>query len=54
MIQAVLPLATLYLMKLVIDTVADGLKGAGEPADFEPIAVLIGLTASTALIGHFC
>lgn len=49
-VQAVLPLAALYLLKLIIDGVAAGV-GAGSPGAFRRVAWLVGLAAIVALVG---
>lgn len=48
--QAVVPLALLYLMKLIVDRVAAGVSGTG-PAGFGEILFLIGLAAGVGLLG---
>jgi ATP-binding cassette subfamily B protein len=50
-IQGILPLASLYLMKLVLDMITERLDSAEPSADFERIAVLIGLAGVVALVG---
>lgn len=52
-VQAALPLAALYMMKLIIDAVATGLTGAADPSFASVlwlvgIAVLIGLVTAAA------
>jgi len=49
-VQGVLPLASLYLMKLVVDAVTTGLVAADKGAAFGKVALLIGLAGGVALI----
>lgn len=49
-VQAVVPLAVLYLTKLVVDAVAAGVAGEGGPG-FERVLLLIGLAALVGLVG---
>lgn len=49
-VQGVLPLASLYLMKLVVDTVTTGLVATDKAAAFGQVALLIGLAGGVALI----
>ena len=53
-IQGALPLASLYLMKLVVDAVTTGLLAADKGAAFEQVALLIGLTGGVALVSALC
>src|SRR5215471_10637286 len=52
--QAVLPLASLYLMKLVIDAVAAAASGAQTAAPFSRIVTLIVLAAIVAALTGLC
>ncbi|MGH7503209.1 MAG: ABC transporter ATP-binding protein [Longimicrobiales bacterium] len=47
-IQGLFPLATLYLMKLIVDAVT-GAASAGSPVDFQPILILIAIAGGVAL-----
>lgn len=49
-VQAAVPLAVLYLTKLVVDAVAAGVAGEGGPT-FEHVLLLIGLAAGVGLLG---
>lgn len=53
-VQAVLPLASLYLMKLVIDDVAAAASGADKAAVFGRAAVLIALAGGVATLAGLC
>ena len=53
-IQGTLPLASLYLMKLVVDAVTTSLLAADKGAAFEQVALLIGLTGGVALVSALC
>ena len=50
-VQGALPLASLYLMKLVVDAVTTALEAPDKGAAFGQVALLIGLTGGVALIG---
>jgi ATP-binding cassette subfamily B protein len=50
LIQGVLPLASLYLMKLVVDTVTAGLASPDKSAAFSQVVFYIVLTGAVALI----
>jgi ATP-binding cassette subfamily B protein len=50
LVQGVLPLASLYLMKLVVDAVTAGLAAADKGAAFSHVASLIVLTGVVTLI----
>lgn len=54
-VQSVLPLAQLYLLKLIVDAVA-GLVVTRTVASaaFQPIATLVGIAAGVALLGAIC
>jgi len=51
-VQAVLPLVTLYLIKLIVDAVAAASPEKG--MTFEPVVLLVGLTGGVALVGALC
>jgi len=51
-VQAVLPLLTLYLIKLVVDAVAVAIPDKG--VAFGPVAVLVGLAGAVALVSAVC
>ena len=48
-IQGLLPLAAIWLMKLIVDAVTDGVAAADHSAAFREVAVLIGLAATVGL-----
>ena len=50
-VQGALPLASLYLMKLVVDAVTTALEAPDKGAAFGQVALLIGLTGGVTLIG---
>ena len=50
LLQGLLPLAGLYLMKLVVDTVAGGLAGPDKEIAFGSLGLLIGLLGAVALL----
>ena len=49
-VQGILPLAQLYLLKLIVDAVAGAVRDA-EGAAFPQIASLVGIAAGVALVG---
>jgi ATP-binding cassette subfamily B protein len=51
-VQAALPLLTLYLIKLVVDSVASAVADRG--VAFGRVAMLVGLTGVVALVGALC
>ncbi|MFC2172825.1 ABC transporter transmembrane domain-containing protein, partial [Acidobacteriota bacterium] len=53
-VQGLLPLITLYLMKLIVDAVTEGLASADKKAAFSHVAVLIAFAALVALITALC
>jgi ATP-binding cassette subfamily B protein len=53
-VQGVLPLIGLYLIKLVIDSVAGGLGEADKAVAFKGVASLIGLLALVVLLENVC
>jgi len=53
-IQGVLPLLTLYLMKLIVDAVTFSLSAPDRMAAFTHVAVFIGLAAGAALLNALC
>jgi ATP-binding cassette subfamily B protein len=50
-LQGVLPLATIWLMKLIVDGVTEGVAGSDHTGAFRHVAVLIGLAAAVGLVG---
>ena len=54
LMQGVLPLVSLYLMKLLIDAISAGIRAADTSIAFDRVALLIGLTGVTALITVLC
>ena len=50
-VQGVLPLASLYLMKLVVDAVTTALESPDKAAAFGQVAIFISLTGGVTLIG---
>lgn len=50
MLQGILPLASLYLMKLIVDSVTAGMNSADKEAAFGHILFIIFLTASIAFL----
>ncbi|MBW2172415.1 MAG: ABC transporter ATP-binding protein [Deltaproteobacteria bacterium] len=50
LVQGVLPLVTLYLMKLIVDAVTFALTAPDKNAAFWHVAILIGLAAGVALL----
>jgi len=53
-IQSVLPVITLYLIKLIVDAVTFSISAPDQTAAFKQVIVLIGLTAGIALLQAFC
>lgn len=53
-IQSVLPVITLYLIKLIVDEVTFSISAPDKTAAFEQIIVLIALAAGIALLQAFC
>lgn len=51
MLQGILPLASLYLMKLIVDSVTAGANSVNKEAAFGHILFIISLTAGTAFLG---
>ncbi|MBM4294581.1 MAG: ABC transporter ATP-binding protein [Deltaproteobacteria bacterium] len=54
LIQGLLPLVSLYLMKLIVDAVAAGLAAPGKPEALERIILLIVIAAAAALFSACC
>ena len=50
-VQGMLPLASLYLMKLVLDLITKQLNTPEPRTEFEQVAVLLVLAAIVALVG---
>src|SRR5512140_1366792 len=53
-VQGALPLASLYLTKVVVDAIATGARSANPGASFGHAAVLIGLLGGVALASAIC
>jgi ATP-binding cassette subfamily B protein len=53
-VQGVLPLVSLYLMKLVVDAVTASMEAADERIAFGQVALLIGLTGGVTLVSVLC
>ncbi|MBM3148935.1 MAG: ABC transporter ATP-binding protein, partial [Chloroflexi bacterium] len=53
-VQGVLPLLSLYLMKLVVDAVTTGLATPDKGVAFRQVALLIGLMGAVTLVGALC
>jgi len=53
-VQAVLPLASLYLIKLIVDSVQEGISSPGDPQILKRIFLWIGLTALVTLLIAGC
>jgi ATP-binding cassette subfamily B protein len=51
-VQGVLPLLQLYLMKLTVDAVAEGLAGPDKGAALRRVLLLVGLLGAAALLMH--
>ena len=49
-LQGILPLASLYLMKLIVDSVTVGMSSANKEAAFEHILFFIFLAAGVAFL----
>lgn len=53
-VQSTLPLLSLYLMKVIVDTVSTTIVSANKEAAFQQIAILIALTGTVNLIIALC
>jgi len=53
-VQGTLPLLILYLIKLVVDAVADSLTASDPSAHFEEVALLVGFSGAVALVMALC
>jgi ATP-binding cassette subfamily B protein len=53
-VQGVLPLLSLYLLKLVVDAVASGVASANPAGAFGRAALCIGLLGAATLVGSVC
>jgi ATP-binding cassette subfamily B protein len=53
-VQAILPLLSFYLMKLVVDAVTTGIATSDKGAAFGQVAFLIGLAGIVTLVSHLC
>ena len=49
-LQGLLPLAAIWLMKLIVDAVTEGIAATDHSAAFQDIALLIGLAAAVGLV----
>ena len=54
LIQGLLPLVSLYLMKLIVDAVTAGLAGAGKTEALKKVILLIVIAAAVALFAACC
>lgn len=52
--MGVLPLASVYLVKLVVDAVMAGIAASDKAAAFEQVATLIGLAVGVVLVAALC
>ncbi|MBW4577471.1 MAG: ABC transporter ATP-binding protein/permease [Aphanothece sp. CMT-3BRIN-NPC111] len=53
-VQGILPLLSLYLMKLLVDTVTTGIAAADKTAAFSHILLLVTLAGIAALVSDLC
>jgi ATP-binding cassette subfamily B protein len=53
-IQAIVPLVTLYVLKLIVDQLTSAGADAGSGDTFESLLLLIGAAFATTLIGNLC
>lgn len=53
-VQGLLPLVSLYLMKLLIDAVTASLTTADKAVALRQVIILIGLSGVVALVGVLC
>lgn len=53
-VQGMLPFASLYLLKLVVDSATSALTLPDKETAFKAVVYLIGLAAAVALFGAFC
>ena len=54
LMQGILPLISIYLAKLVVDTVAVGLTAADKEMAFERVLLFLGLAGAITIITTFC
>ena len=54
LIQGLLPLVSLYLMKLIVDAVTTGLVATGKPEAVQRVILLIVIAAAVALFAAGC
>jgi ATP-binding cassette, subfamily B, bacterial len=54
LLRGILPLASLYLMKLIVDSITLGISGANNSANFNQILLLISMAGGIALINALC
>ncbi|MFO7898708.1 MAG: ABC transporter ATP-binding protein, partial [Planctomycetota bacterium] len=53
-VQGLLPLAAIYVMKLIIDGVADGVASADKAEAFAQVGLFIGIAAGIAVLNSIC
>jgi ATP-binding cassette subfamily B protein len=53
-VQGILPLLSLYLMKLVVDAVNTGIVASNKGAAFNHVVILIGLAGAVTLFSNLC
>lgn len=53
-IQGVLPLVTIYLAKIIVDTVAASLNAVDKAAAFQQVLLLVAITGAVTLLSTFC
>ncbi len=53
-VQGLLPLLSLYLMKLIIDSVTQGLTAVDKTGAFGQVLLLIGCAGAVSLINSLC
>jgi ATP-binding cassette subfamily B protein len=54
MAQGIIPLLSLYVMKLVVDAISTGVNASNKGEAFSQVAILIGLGGGLALVGNMC
>lgn len=52
--QSILPLLSLYLMKVIVDAITTGIAATDKGTTFKQIALLIALTGIVALVNNLC
>lgn len=53
-LQGILPLASLYLMKLIVDSIGAGVTASDNPTHFMGTLLLVALAGMAALLASFC